>query len=207
MLAILARGYALGLGAAVPIGPVNVELARRTLRGGFRQGFALGAGAITVDVFYATLTCFSLRPLLVRREVQIPLAVAGIGFLCWLGIACLRSAITAVRSPACLDAAQETRSLRSGYVTGLFMTLLNPMTLAFWFLVVPATVGSSQAAQLPLVCLGVFLGALTWVVSFAGSLWYLRRFRQGWWMAAADTLGGVILLGFAVAAAVSLLRR
>ena len=37
-LGLIAKGIALGLGAAVPIGPVNVQIARRTLRGGFGAG-------------------------------------------------------------------------------------------------------------------------------------------------------------------------
>ena len=54
-LGLFARGVIFGLGAAVPIGPVNVEIARRTLRAGFRSGFFLGCGAVTIDVTYAIL--------------------------------------------------------------------------------------------------------------------------------------------------------
>ena len=44
--ATFARGILLGWGVAVPLGPVNVEIARRTLRRGFRAGFFLGMGAV-----------------------------------------------------------------------------------------------------------------------------------------------------------------
>ena len=64
---LILKGVALGLGAAVPIGPVNVELARRTLRGGFSRGFALGCGAVTADVTYAILASFGLGPVLKRK--------------------------------------------------------------------------------------------------------------------------------------------
>ena len=36
----IANGVLIGLGAAVPIGPVNVEIARRTLRSGWAAGVA-----------------------------------------------------------------------------------------------------------------------------------------------------------------------
>ncbi|MGA2501211.1 MAG: LysE family transporter [Tepidisphaeraceae bacterium] len=64
MFAAIGKGIILGLGAAAPIGPVNVEIARRTLRGGFPAGFFLGLGAVTVDVSYAILVSLSIRPVL-----------------------------------------------------------------------------------------------------------------------------------------------
>src|SRR6187551_2601489 len=60
---MFAKGVLLGLGAAVPIGPVNVQIARQALRNGFGAGFALGCGAVTVDVFYAALTSVGVERL------------------------------------------------------------------------------------------------------------------------------------------------
>src|SRR5437764_198584 len=92
---MLFRGCLLGIGAAAPIGPVNVEIARRTLRRGFRAGFALGCGAVTVDVGYAI--CVSLAGVGMRNLQMPPLASAALGLaggalLAYLGISCLRHA-------------------------------------------------------------------------------------------------------------------
>lgn len=205
----LAQGVLLGLGAAVPIGPVNVELARRTLRGGFRSGVALGIGAVTVDVIYAALTALSLRPSLIPAAIQAVLGISGILLLLYLATLCFISAAGAIRaSGSPLDDACSP-SLRGGYVTGLLMTLLNPMTLAFWFLIVPATVGrlgDGNHAHLLLVCMGVFAGTITWVLSFAGVLSVVGRFRRNWWIVGADAVGGLILTGFALAAVWALLK-
>ena len=38
-LSVLGGGILLGLGAAAPIGPVNLEIARRAMRFGFWAGF------------------------------------------------------------------------------------------------------------------------------------------------------------------------
>ena len=83
--AIILKGLALGLGAAVPIGPVNVEIARRVLRNGFRNGFALGCGAVSIDVSYAVLSSLGLRPVLNRPALLWPLTIGGIGLLAGLG--------------------------------------------------------------------------------------------------------------------------
>ena len=203
---VIARGIGLGLGAAVPIGPVNVEIARRTLRGGFFAGFALGCGAVSIDVTYAIVSSLSWAQLLMRRQVLLPVSLGGVVFLMYLGFLSLRGAVRDWRADY-LQAAALAPSARGGYlsgayVTGVLMTLLNPMTLAFWFLAVPGQVASftkDAGGSLPMICTGVFIGTILWVVTFAGILSRARRWRKTWWIAAADATGGLILFGFALA--------
>ena len=45
----LCFGIVFGLAATVPPGPINTEIARRTLRFGLRAGFAFGLGSIVVE--------------------------------------------------------------------------------------------------------------------------------------------------------------
>src|SRR5579872_1738660 len=198
---LIGKGIVLGLGAAVPIGPVNVEITRRTLRGGFAAGFALGCGAVSVDLTYAVLSTFSLQSLLHRPAVIWPITVGGIIFLLYLAFLSLRGAIRDRRADP-LAAAPTTVSRRGAYLTGVLMTLLNPMTLGFWFLAVPASVGpitKEPARDLPIICVGVFIGTIGWVVAFAGALNWAGRWRKNWWLAAADAAGGLVLFCFAAA--------
>jgi L-lysine exporter family protein LysE/ArgO len=212
-LAILVKGILLGLGAAVPIGPVNVQLARQALRRGFLAGFALGCGAVTVDVLYAVLANVGVQRLVRSAAVEWTLRVGGIALLTHLALACLRGEreawsadlVTTGAAPATNPGAGPGRA----YATGVLMTLLNPMTLAFWFVAVPALAGPVAAGvgpQLPLVCAGVFIGTISWVVLFAGVLALAGRFRRNWWLAAADAAGGAALLVFAAAALLSSIR-
>lgn len=220
----LAGGIVLGLGAAIPIGPVNVEIARRALRYGFLAGAALGFGAVTVDVVYAVLSTFSFVKVLTAPTVLLPIALLGTLLLTYLGVQCLRAArrawvvdplvaATGLESPSPID-----RNIGRSYVTGVLMTLLNPMTLGFWFLVVPSTTsapaaGSDAGTSLPLLCVGVFLGTAAWVVFFSTLLSIAHRVtgrnhaRRRKWLALADAVGGVALLGFAMLSAVGFWRR
>src|SRR5437868_6914432 len=97
-LSLLARGVLLGLGAAVPIGPVNVEIARRTLRIGFLAGFALGCGAVTVDILYAALSSLSFTQLLTAPAVARVVGAAGVVLLVYLAFLCFRAAARAWRT-------------------------------------------------------------------------------------------------------------
>ena len=204
------RGCLLGLGAAAPLGPVNVEIARRTLRRGFFAGFSLGCGAVTIDVTYAVLTSLSLRPALSHPRLLQGLGLTGGLFLGYLGILCLRGAFGPTPDANMEPMPEPTRnagnatgpgvSMRSSYLTGLLMTSLNPMTLLFWFLAVPGVVGqitTDPRHDLPWVCVGVFVATIGWVCLFAGTMSWIGRLGRGRWLRTADLLGGAMLLGFA----------
>jgi len=231
----LLHGIGLGLGAAVPIGPVNVEIARRALRFGAGAGLALGLGAVTVDVIYAVLSTFSFVVLLNQPAIMLPIAGGGALLLAYLGVQCLRAARAAWQVDPLEGVSDRTPSpedrpaaaaVRRSYVTGFLMTLLNPMTLAFWFTVVPAmgtrpgttpnaAAATSQAAggELPMMCAGVFLGTLAWVLFFSAVLAHAGRAagtrpdRRRRWLAIADLAGGLVLICFALIAGIGFWRR
>jgi threonine/homoserine/homoserine lactone efflux protein len=216
------NGVALGLGAAAPIGPVNVEIARRVLRFGRGAGFLLGCGAVTVDVGYAVVTSVTFLPVMGWPRVINGLSVAAGLFLAYLGWGCLKAAwgVHGGGGEVISESPSGARGEGSGagapglppvsspggkwghYGTGLLMTALNPMTLVFWFVGVPGAVARLASARpgvdLPVVCAGVFIGAFTWVCGFTTVVGHLRKFggRQRWvgWI---DLGGGLMLLAFA----------
>jgi len=215
-LNIFLSGAWLGLSAAAPIGPVNVEMARRTLRNGFHAGFALGCGAVSADLTYAILASLSLGAIVSRPAVKWLVTVAGIGLIFWLGIQSLRAAARHLRAdplaqppmppaePGLTHQAalltQHSSGTFGAYGTGLLMTLLNPFTLVFWFVAVPGAgaITKDPRHDLPMICAGIFIGTIGWVIFFAGVLGWLGRWRRPWWLAAADGAGGTMLLALTV---------
>ncbi|MFN4242504.1 MAG: LysE family transporter [Tepidisphaerales bacterium] len=215
----LGVGVVLGLAAAVPIGPVNVELARRTLTRGWAAGVALGLGAVSVDVAYAVLAVGLLGAgaaatggvgeaaaaggLAASPVVFWALAPASVLLLSYLGGLSLRAAWAAWRGAdrlsGAMSAAGTTSRLGRTYLTGLAMTAVNPMTVVFWFVTLPgqAVTRGVESASLGYLAAGVFVGTVAWVLTFATALAALGRWRRPWWEAAADAVGGTLLLGFA----------
>jgi L-lysine exporter family protein LysE/ArgO len=196
-LSVLGAGILLGLGAAAPIGPVNVEIARRSLRFGFLAGFALGCGAVTVDVAYAVVSCLGVRPMLNYPQALRIIGLAGGLLLVYLAAMSFRSA---ARPHIADGQGAAAVGSHTSYITGVLMTSLNPMTLLFWFIAVPGTLGQIAANaghDLPIACAGVFVAALAWVCFFAGLMSFVGRKRNQGWLRLADLLGGFLLLGFA----------
>jgi L-lysine exporter family protein LysE/ArgO len=217
LLPLLVTGLTLGIGAAAPIGPVNVEIARRTLKFGPRAGFLLGCGAVTVDVAYAAATSVAMVPVLQYPRAMRAMSVAAAIFLTYLGLLCLRSAwrghgsdggstdgVTGGRDgdgrreggSGGIDGGDAVPAGRRHYLTGLLMTALNPMTLMFWFVAVPGAAARPGVGLAP-VALGVFLGALAWVAFFTTLVGRLRAFGGQRWLAWIDLAGGLTLLTFA----------
>src|SRR5439155_11752636 len=136
-------------------------------------GFFLGCGAVTVDITYAVLASLGFGWLLNRPVFYWPFTIGGVIVLTYLGLMCWAGAIKAAQDSS--EGEKSTApppSLGSGYITGLLMTLLNPMTIAFWFVAVPEVVGklSQQPSRdLPMICVGVFVGTISWVIGFAGA--------------------------------------
>lgn len=207
---VVLRGVLFGLGAAAPIGPVNVEMARRSLTRGWAHGMALGFGAVSVDVVYAVAAVAGMSVAAKSAWVFWPLAVGGTVLLVYLGVGCLRAARAAMKTgwqigesapPGTAAPSTGAPGLGRVYATGVAMTAVNPMTLAFWFggftSQALSQVGEGGREMLFWMAAGVFLGTGLWVVGFSGLMAVAGRWRKPWWMAAADVAGGVVLLGFA----------
>src|SRR5260221_2727972 len=97
--------------------------------------------------------------------------MAGLSFaaaivLGYLAYRCLQSALGGhgTNGEEQVSAPADGPSKAEHYATGLLLTALNPMTLGFWFVAVPAAVANltgGARTDLPLVCRGVSLFGLS----------------------------------------------
>src|SRR5256884_4671667 len=92
MRGALAAGFGLGSLTAAQVGPIWLLCLRSTLRGGFRVGIAIGAGAAVVDLLYAALGVAGASRLLEVGALRIALGLAGAAVLALLGLRTLWSA-------------------------------------------------------------------------------------------------------------------
>lgn len=135
MLSDFSAGVLAGLGIAVPVGAVAVLLIDLGARRGFVPAFAAGSGAASADLLYASLAAFAGAPVAARLSPAGPfLRIASGVVLIAIALTGLRRAlIPAV--PATVDANQAARHPSSAprtYLAFLGLTLLNPMTVAYF---------------------------------------------------------------------------
>lgn len=193
MTHVLWLGILLGMGAAIPIGPVNLEIIRRNLRFGSAFGVALGLGACLADITFLFLLSLGALSLLQFPQVLRSFAFAGSLILIWFAINAFRATTTEnIHHPA-------TPSLPRYFIEGYFITLINPYTILFW-----ASISSQlslSALSLPHAMLyagfGVIIGTVSWVLLLNGLLHVTRHRLSNTVMKWLNYVGGVILLSFA----------
>jgi threonine/homoserine/homoserine lactone efflux protein len=200
---IFLRGLLIGISIAAPVGPIGVLCIRRTLAEGRLSGLVSGLGAATADAFYGIIAGFGITfisSFLVAQQKWLSL-VGGI-FLCYLGIR------TFLSTPAAESAQTESKGLLRNYLSILFLTLTNPMTILS-FAAIFAGLGLANqpgdyVSAITLV-LGVFSGSALWwlVLSFGVSLFRERVTPR--WMVWINRGSGLIVLSFGILALANLI--
>lgn len=207
LLAALVKGIVLGLGAAVPIGPVNLEMARRTLRSGLLVGLVVGAGMVVGDTALAMLGSVLGAKLMRADTIEHWLTWPAVLVLAALGLWSLRTGVrtwkhgvadTAGDLAATPHGRNPAMTIARAFLAGLVMTLVNPAVWIYWFTTMAAIVTHYREVSpwlgVPTVLVGVAGGGAAWVLTFNGLISRAGRFRKGWWLVAADLGGAAVLL-------------
>lgn len=188
------KGLIFGFAIAAPVGPIGILCIQRSLAGGWMAGMATGLGAASADAIYGSLAGFGVAGLtvvLVDRREWIQL-IGGL-FLCLLGVRILLSTI----DPTQRSEPQGKPS--TGYLSALFLTLANPMTILS-FTAVFAGMGLGMAGTDPLdaagLVAGVFTGSMAWWVILVSASSSFSKRMNGTWMGWINRISGVVLTGF-----------
>lgn len=196
MLELVAQGMGVGVALAAPIGPINIEIVRRGLLGGFVSGWLVGLGAVTADTIYCMLVVAGLTPVADDATLRVPLFLAGGAVLGYLGWGSIRTALAGNLGDA------GTVTARRSYAAGFVMAAANPMGIVYWLSVGAALVASAVERSgrdgAPVLVTGVFVGIVCWVTVLATLTQGGRRFASPSVLRWITGLSGVTLLGFGV---------
>jgi threonine/homoserine/homoserine lactone efflux protein len=194
-LAFAIKGFAIGFAIAAPVGPIGVLCIRRSLAEGRWIGLVTGLGAATADAAYGAIAAFGLTAMsgfLVAQRAW--LGFIGGLFLGYLGIR------TFMSKPADETAQAREGGMFAAYVSTLFLTLTNPMTILS-FAAVFASIGlaaSPDYSSAGLMVAGVFAGSALWWLLLSNGVALLRSRMTPRWMQAVNLISGCIILGFAL---------
>jgi len=203
---LLAGGVILGLSIAAPIGPVNIAMIQRGLREGFAGAFLLGVGSTVADLIYILLAYAGADPLSHLAWARIVMFGAGALVMAWLGYGAIHAALAAPAAPA--GAAPVAG--RSAFVSGFLITIVNPMTIAFWFGILAASLAARDRAPVAVELLYVgslAAGCLLWVVGLSAALHFGRRVAAGVVQRAVSVTAGLTLIGFGAHFALKAIRE
>src|SRR3990167_3451384 len=185
----------LGLGAAAPIGPVNLEIIRRNLHHGFSTGFAFGAGACLADLTYLILLSIGILSFLTNALILDWIGLVGSLIIAWFGFMNLPLHSHFVDKATVKSSI--LKQLRSGYL----MTVFNPYTILFWASVSVqiANLSRKQHDGLLIGGLGVLVGTLGWDFLLSLLLQFTRKLLvNDKSMQVINIVSGIMLLAIAM---------
>jgi threonine/homoserine/homoserine lactone efflux protein len=199
-LAILLRGFVIGISIAAPVGPIGVLCIRRTLSDGRLSGLLSGLGAATADVVYGAIAAFGLSVImdaLIGQAVWLKL-IGGL-FLLYLGIKTLFS------KPAEEAARAKGSGLLSAYLSTFFLTITNPMTiLSFIAIFAGLSTPQNQSASPMLLVAGVFAGSAAWWLALSFGVSLMRERVTPNWMLWINRLSGMVIILFGIYSLISI---
>ena len=200
------KGLIVGFVIAVPVGPIGILCARRTLTHGRRAGFVSGMGAATADVFYGFVAAFGMTFISeFLTGYQFWIRLAGGAFLCFLGI---RTFIEKPERKSLCSMFRKKKRHAGMYTSTFFLTLTNPMTI-FSLAAVFAALGLAGAtSSIPsalILVLGVFLGSALWWLLFAGAFSVFKRRFDHHEIQLINRIAGLVITSFGVFALAGLL--
>ena len=209
MWALLGSGFLLGWSVAWPPGPINAEVARRCLAGGFWAGFGLILGACSGDALWALVVALGIGTAFTTPAAQLVLGVVSLGLLALLAVTFLRRAFAAYQDRTAAPAAKFD-SGKASFLLGLTMALTSPWNVTFWL----AAIGRPGMNAIGLtglltVVVAVMAGAATWGLIWCAVVIYTRsRASAGsgrWGAVAMNGATAALLIWFFIAAARRLL--
>jgi threonine/homoserine/homoserine lactone efflux protein len=200
---LLWRGIIIGFAIAAPVGPIGVLCIRRTLNDGRLTGFVSGLGAASADAVYGVIAAFGLGMIadsLAGADFWIRL-LGGL-FLLYLGIDIWRSKPAEAAAPA------NARNLAGAYATTFVLTITNPATiLAFAAVFAGLGIAGEMHNNLEraLLVVGVSGGSALWWLTLSTGVGLFRTRMSPSALGWINRSAGLIIIGFGVAALVSLI--
>jgi threonine/homoserine/homoserine lactone efflux protein len=192
-------GIGLGIGVAVaaPIGPINIMIIHRAVRGGFWPAFTAGLGATIGDGFYAAVAAFGISAIsdVVQGHATTVKLLGGL-LLIGLGL------FLFTRHPTPMSGLKnDTRFSQAGAgAVGFFLALANPATLfamaaVFSGLDELAGPEGHLTASLTLT-LSAVTGSFLWVLALTMLVSRYRTQLNERWLRAINIASGLMLATF-----------
>jgi len=127
ILTSFTEGFLLGLGAAVPLGAINL-LVMSTALHRYSAAVSIGAGAIVSDLTYLMLILFGFLHFVDHPVLIDVMTIVGALFMAYLAWTIWKN-----RNEAIHTVSTQRASLWRHFLKGYFLTLTNPYSLIFWF--------------------------------------------------------------------------
>ena len=153
----LIEGFLLGMGAAIPIGAINILIMNHALKN-YKSAVAIGFGAMSSDIVYLLSIMLGLATFLKNGLIVNILGILGSLFLSYMAYSIFQQRDKSIDTQKSLV---SKRGLLKFYLQGFALTFINPYTIAFWLSI--AGYISTQQLDTKFVIIGMLSAILLWI--------------------------------------------
>jgi arginine exporter protein ArgO len=201
MVSSFIEGLVAGFGIAIPFGPISVLIIETSIRKGLPFGLAAGAGAASADLLFASIS--AIAGAFVAAALAPYSTVVGIVsalFLIGLGTWGLRK--TSKKASGIDKDNHEASSLIRTYFTILALTILNPLTIAYFSALILGKnpTESFSPGMLALFVGGAALASLSWQSLLAISGFLANKVLSDSFQKTVSVIGNLIIISFGIKA-------
>lgn len=125
----LIAAFLLGCLAAIPTGPVQIEVIRRAINGNLKASFMVILGAFFVDVSYGFIAFFGIAPFLKQEKVMAIFWLVG-GLI--LGLLGILSLLHGSKDPETVKPPAHLKRKRWALLSGMTLSATNPVMVLWW---------------------------------------------------------------------------
>jgi L-lysine exporter family protein LysE/ArgO len=188
----------LGVSLAAPIGPVNAAQLDTGIKNGFFHAWIFGIGALIADVLYMVMVYVGIGQIIESLLVKTILWSFGCFVLTYTG---LESLLSLHKIELDMKKGKKTR-LRRSFLTGFFMSLLNPLTILFWLgiygSVLAETSETFAESQLIIFSFAIIGGIILWDTIMATISSGARRFLSMGLLKMISIVSSLSMIGFGI---------
>jgi threonine/homoserine/homoserine lactone efflux protein len=205
-------GFFIGLIAAIPIGPVNLLVVRRTLAYDPMHGFVSGLGAVLADAVYACITGFGFTALAqVIRGHSTTLQIVGGLMLFFFGARMYLAPANIRLDESEQQGESKALPLVRAMISTFALAVTNPATLLAFTAMFAGVAGvAGQQASFygaALLVAGVLAGSTFWWFALTTITGLFHRHIDDRVMRIINKVSGVIITAFGVAVFANLMWR
>lgn len=196
MITTLIKGFIVGMGASIPLGPLGVLCVQKTLSKGRNSGFITGMGASVSDTFYAAICLMGLAFIqrLIDENIEWVMLFGGV-IIVLIGLKIfLTNPIKQIRQK------NKTKKHVEDFFEAFFMTITNPGAI-FLILGLMAAVGIDTQSQgevsnsgIFAALWGVFLGSAAWWFILSTSINVFRKKFRIKQLMMINRISGIVIM-------------
>ncbi|AHF98132.1 hypothetical protein DESACE_07720 [Desulfurella acetivorans A63] len=199
LIIIIVFAFLVGFLIAMPIGAVQIEVAKRAINGNLKSAYMVALGSVCSDVIYGLLASFSITSFLDDEKVKAALLFGSGILLAVLSIMAFRDGIKKNISLPKL----EHKTHHMSIITGFTMSFTNPLMIIFWIVYVQFAYDIGIIPYYNTIYLFAFVlfsgvGLLSYLLLIAKILNHVRKSFNASLVDKINIILGFVLAGFSI---------